>query len=55
MVQREVVVEGLPQNRGTVVQLVPGSPLWYAYGQGNLLPLPVSETGDDADHSELGN
>jgi hypothetical protein len=55
VVQQHVVVEGEPQLRGTVVLVLPGSSLWYAYGQGNLLPLPASETGDDADHVELGN
>lgn len=39
----------------TIVEVLPGSSLWYAYGQGNLLPLPATETGDDADHSETGN
>ena len=55
MVQRDVVVNGLPQLRGTVVYVLPGSPLWLAYGPGNLAPLPGTQTGDDADHVELGN
>jgi hypothetical protein len=55
VVQRQVVVEGEIVNARTVVEVLPGSSLWYAYGQGNLLPLPSAEQGDDADHSDLGN
>jgi hypothetical protein len=40
----------------TLVQLVPGSALYNAYGgAGNLQPLPANQQGDDADHAETGN
>jgi hypothetical protein len=55
VVQRPVVVEGTLMAARTVVEILPGSSLWYAYGQGNLLPLPATETGDDADHVVQGN
>lgn len=40
----------------TVVDIVPGSPLYNAYGgASNLVPLAASQQGDDADHAETGN
>lgn len=40
----------------TLVQLVPGSALYAAYGGGsNLQLLPGGQQGDDADHAETGN
>jgi hypothetical protein len=52
----DCTVEGVFTRRGTVVELVPGSSLWVAYGgPGNLQPLAANETGDDASHAELGD
>lgn len=43
-------------RKGTVISVVPGSPLETRYGgSSNLGPLPAGETGDDADHANLGN
>jgi hypothetical protein len=40
----------------TLVQLVPGSSLYLAYGgASNLQLLPGNQAGDDADHAETGN
>ena len=49
-----IEVEGLPVAARSVVELVPGSPLYLAYGgDSNLEPLPLDQQGDqaDADHS----
>jgi hypothetical protein len=43
-------------RRGTVVEIDPASALGTAYGgPSNLDPLRANETGDDADHADLGN
>lgn len=46
-------------RRETVVDIVPGSPMYVAYGgsSGNLVPLSASQAGDaaNADHSDLGD
>jgi hypothetical protein len=43
-------------RKGTVVEIDPLSAMGTAYGgPTNLKPLPSSESGDDADHSELGD
>ncbi len=43
-------------RKGTLVDIVPGSATETMYGgPSNLGPPPSDETGDDADHSALGN
>lgn len=40
----------------TVVDIVPGSPLYNAYGgASNLVPLAPTQQPDVADHAETGN
>jgi hypothetical protein len=43
--------------QGTVVDLDPADAglVEYYGGIGNLSPLPGNQTGDDADHHDLGN
>jgi hypothetical protein len=44
-------------RHGTVVEIAPDDDATAAYygGWSNLAPMPATQTGDDADHSWLGN
>jgi len=56
VVQSDVTVRGVYTRKGTVVDLDISGELAAEYGgNGNLEPLPATETGDDADHAELGD
>jgi hypothetical protein len=56
VVQADTTVRGTFVRKGTVVDLDIASPLATEYGgNGNLKPLAATQTGDDADHAELGD
>jgi len=56
VVQADCNVRGQFVRHGTIVDLDIAGELAAEYGgTGNLAPLAADETGDDADHSHLGD